>query len=254
MRRSSRTSILIRATSSLCVALMAISVALPSLSAKDETDSSKRGTSSKDRDELPACFEKLNLTKEQTSQARDIVRKYDAKIDDTWKEFSDKYMETIRTEVDLLAAVEDNLSESQRASARKERHRIAHLERKARHKAENNKTASSNDNKDNKSTDQSSNAKPETVDIAVIGNNGVVLTIEQEDLADRIHHKYVHRLRSLNRDIHILHAQLISLEADKLVELEKILTKEQLDHLRKDRQSVSTAQSDSTSKDTTVTK
>jgi len=258
MRRFSRSNVLARTVFSLSVAVMAISATMPSAYAKDESDSSnKLGASSKDKDALPECLQKLNLTKEQKSQAQDITRKYDTKIDETWKEFGDRYMETVRTEVDMLAAVEDNLSESQRATARKERHRIAHMERKARRQADKDQSATSKDNtssKDNKSADQSNGNKPESVDVAVIGNHGVVLTIEQEDLADRIHHKYVHRLRSLNRDIHVLHAQLVSLEADKLVELEKILTREQLDQLHKDRHSVSTAHGDSTNKDSTITK
>ena len=45
------------------------------------------------------------------------------------------------------------------------------------------------------------------------------------------------RLRSLNRDIQGLHTRLVSLEADKLVEIEKVLTKDQLAQLREHRQS-----------------
>jgi hypothetical protein len=40
----------------------------------------------------------------------------------------------------------------------------------------------------------------------------------------------------MNRDIQGLHNQLVSLEADKLVEIEKILTKDQLAQLREFRQ------------------
>jgi hypothetical protein len=36
----------------------------------------------------------------------------------------------------------------------------------------------------------------------------------------------------LNRDIQGLHTRLVSLEADKLVEIEKVLSKEQLAELR----------------------
>jgi hypothetical protein len=62
------------------------------------------------------------------------------------------------------------------------------------------------------------------------------LTPEQEDAADKIQQKYAGRLRSLNRDIQGLHTRLVSLEADKLVELEKLLTPEQLAQLREARQ------------------
>lgn len=46
------------------------------------------------------------------------------------------------------------------------------------------------------------------------------------------------RTRSLNRDIQGLHTRLVSLEVDKLVEIEHVLTKEQLRQLREIRQNV----------------
>jgi hypothetical protein len=64
----------------------------------------------------------------------------------------------------------------------------------------------------------------------------ISLTPEQEAAADQIQEKYVGRLRSLNRDIQGIHTRLVSLEADKIVELEKLLTPEQLAQLREARQ------------------
>ena len=45
----------------------------------------------------------------------------------------------------------------------------------------------------------------------------------------------------MKRDIQGLHTKLVSLEADKLVELEKMLTKEQLAQLREGRQTATAA-------------
>jgi hypothetical protein len=70
---------------------------------------------------------------------------------------------------------------------------------------------------------------------------GIALTSEQEAAADNLHHKYVGQLRVLNRDIQALHNRLISLEADKLFEIEKILTKDQLAELRRERMSATTS-------------
>lgn len=172
---------------------------------------------------IPACLEKLSLTKPQQNQAKEIVRKYDASLDAVWKKFGEKYMETVRTEVALLAAVEDNLTEPQRMKVREERRRVAHSE----------KAMEGTKTKQNQATEEPDSAVEQASEGA-----GISLTDEQEDAADAINQKYSGHLRSLNRDIQGLHTRLISLEADKLVELEKILTKEQLAQLRDARQNV----------------
>jgi len=186
---------------------------------------------------IPACLEKLKLTQTQQTQARQIVSKYDASLDGVWKQFGEKYMETVRTEVALLAAIEDNLTEPQRTQVRNERRKVAHAE----------KALEGTNSKPNKAT-----AKPD--DAAEQATAGISLTDEQEAAADQIHQKYVGHLRSLNRDIQGLHTRLVSLEADKLVELEKMLTKEQLAQLREGRQSVTgTPKITATGKEETTT-
>jgi hypothetical protein len=176
---------------------------------------------------IPACLEKLKLTQPQQDQAREIVGKYDATLDTVWKQFGEKYMETVRTEVALLAAIEDNLTEAQRTQVRDQRRKVAHAE-----KALEGTSAKPNQ------------AKASPVDAAeqVIAGVGISLTDEQEAAADATQQKYASRLRSLNRDIEGLHTRLVSLEADKLVELEKMLTKEQLAQLREARQTGSAEQ------------
>jgi hypothetical protein len=136
-------------------------------------------------------------------------------------------METVRTEVSLLAAVEDNLTESQRTTVREQRRKVAHAEM----------AMEGTSTKANRAT-----AKPaDPVDQAVSGA-GISLTAEQEAMADKIQEKYAGHLRSLNRDIQGIHNRLVSLEADKLVEIEKLLTKEQLAQLRAERQQTTAEQ------------
>jgi hypothetical protein len=119
-----------------------------------------------------------------------------------------------------LAAVEDSLTEAQRAKVREQRRKVANAEQALEGtKAKPNQA-------------QTDPADP--VDLAVSGAP-ITLTDEQETAADKIHQNYVGHLRSLNRDIQGLHTRLVSLEADKLVELEKLLTKEQLAQLREHR-------------------
>jgi hypothetical protein len=172
---------------------------------------------------IPDCLEKLKLTQPQQTQAKEIVRKYDADLDAVWKQFGEKYMETVRTEVSLLAAIEDNLTEAQRTKVRDQRRKMARAEKATEGTAV----------KPNRATEK--NADPVNDEIAFIG---VSLTPEQESAADKIHEKYLGHLRSLNRDIQGLHTRLVSLEADKLVEIEKLLTKEQLAQMREARQTL----------------
>jgi hypothetical protein len=175
---------------------------------------------------IPECLEKLKLTQEQKAQAREVVQKYDAKLDAVWKLFGEKYMETIRLEVALLSAVEDHLTESQRTTVRGERRRVANAE-----KVMEGTKAKANQAKE----------EPASPAEQAVAGAGIVLTPEQEDAADKVHEKYSGHLRSLNRDIQGIHNRLVSLEADKFVELEKLLTKEQLAELREHRQSMAAA-------------
>jgi hypothetical protein len=173
---------------------------------------------------MPACLEKLSLTQPQQAQAKEIIRKYDASLDTVWKQFGEKYMETVRTEVALLAAIEDNLTEPQRTKVREQRRHVAHAE----------KALQGTKSKPNQAKDEPADAAEQASE-----GVGISLTDDQETAADAVNQKYASHLRSLNRDVQGLHTRLVSLEADKLVELEKMLTKEQIAQLREGRQSMS---------------
>jgi hypothetical protein len=172
---------------------------------------------------LPECLEKLKLSQPQQTEVRGIMQKYDASIAAVWNQFGGKYMAQVQAEVELLAAIEDHLSEAQRTTVRDERRRTAHEEIAMQG------TKSKLNQAKEKPADAADQAK---------AGAGITLTSEQEATAETIHAKYVSRLRSLNRDIQGLHTRLVSLEADKLVEIEKILTKEQLAQLRDGRLNV----------------
>ena len=171
---------------------------------------------------MPGCLAKLTLTEQQQDQVKGIVREYDADLAMVWKQFGERYMETIRTEALLLAAIEDNLTEPQRKQVRDQRRKTAQHQ----------KALAGTDVKPNQATAKPASAVED--EIAIVG---ISLTPEQEEAADKLQEKYLGHLRSLNRDIQGLHTRLVSLEADKLVELENILTKEQLVQLHEFRQS-----------------
>ena len=167
-------------------------------------------------------LEKRNLAPEQKVQIEAIVRDYDADVASVWKQFGDRYLETIRTEASLLSAIEDNLTEPQRQQVRDERRRVAQHE----------KSLAGTNVKAKRESAKPVSAVEEEIAIA-----GVPLTPKQEAAADAIQEKYLSRLRSLNRGIQGLHNRLVSLEADKFVEIEKVLTKDQLKQLCEIRQS-----------------
>ena len=175
---------------------------------------------------IPECLEKLKLSSQQQDQIKGIIQNYDGSLGVVWKQFSDRYMQTIAMESSLLAAIEDNLTEVQRKQVHEQRRKTAQHE----------KTIAGSNDKDNQAP-----AKPGTEKIEDLATTGVSLTQEQETAADKVQEKYHPQLRSMNRDIQGLHTRLVSLEADKLVEIEKVLTKEQLSQLRMHRQSAPTA-------------
>ena len=170
---------------------------------------------------VPECLEKLKLSAKQEEQIKGLIQEYDASMGTVWKQFGERYLQTISLEASLLAAIEDNLTETQRQHVRDLRRKTAQHE----------KTVASTDDKPNQATSKPADAVQDE-----LSGVGVTLSAEQETMAEKVEEKYRSQLRSLNRDIQGLHARLLSLEADKLVAIEKVLTKDQLTQLRQNRQ------------------
>jgi len=63
----------------------------------------------------------------------------------------------------------------------------------------------------------------------------------------QVRNGYLQRLGRLNEQIEELHARMISLETEKILDIEEVLTKEQRQQLREDHQKLS-RQSDETNK------
>lgn len=177
---------------------------------------------------IPECLAKLKLSARQEEQIKEIVHNYDASLSTVWKQFGDRYMQAISMETTLLAAIEDNLTETQRKQIHDQRRATAQHE----------KLIAATNTRVNQSavTPNEETTKPATAAEEVLASVGISLTDAQEATAEKLQDKYRAQLRSLNRDIQGLHTQLVSLEADKLVELEKVLSKDQLAQLRANRQ------------------
>ena len=182
---------------------------------------------------IPVCMEKLKLTSHQQDQIKVIVSEYDTSLNAVWKSFSERYMQAIMMETSLLAAIEDNFTDTQRQQVRDLRHKTAQHE----------KAVEATTEKPNQAT-----VKPNSAVEDEVAGVGVSLTSEQEVAADKVQEKYRAQLRSINRDVQGLHIRLVSLEADKLVAFEKVLTKEQLVQLRLNRQTAPEAKIQAISK------
>ena len=202
---------------------IAIVLTVSSAFAEDPADTSVRNKALAAPGEvtIPTCLEKLTLTQQQQEQIKQIVRDYDADLTSVWRQFGTSYLETVRTEALLLTAIEDNLTDAQRKQVRDQRRKTAQHQ----------KSLAGTDDKPNQATTKPSAAVEEEIGIV-----GIPLTAEQEAAADELQEKCLGCLRSLNRDIQGLHIRLVSLEADKLVEIENVLTPEQLRQLRENRQ------------------
>lgn len=220
-RKFCRGAGILAAAGAVCLTSQAFGQADAKSDRNQSADSTQKDSSVAAEPAIPECMEKLKLTEDQQTKAKAIIGAYDQKLNAVWKQFSVKYMATIRTECLLLAAVEDGLTESQRTAVHTLRRSVAHAEKALEGT--------------NSSTNQSTEKPADAIEEAVAGT-GITLTAEQETAAERIQQNYSSHLRSLNRDVEGLHNRLVSLEADKLVELEKVLTKTQLAELRESRQ------------------
>lgn len=208
--------------SALAVVVVGVLSLAPTF-AEDPADTGVKPSREAASDEvaIPACLEQLTLSQQQQDQIKQVIRDYDTDLALVWKQFGTSYMETIRTEALLLAAIEDNLTEPQRQQVRDQRRKTAQHQ----------KSLEGTDGKPNQSTTKAISAVEEEIGIV-----GVTLSAEQEAAADKLQEKCLGSLRSLNRDIQGLHIRLVSLEADKLVEIESVLTADQLRQLREIRQ------------------
>ena len=207
-----------------------------------EQDQSEKGQAHSEQAAIPECLQKLNLTSQQEDQVKEIVHNYDGSLGMVWKQYSATYMKTICLETGLMAAIEDNLTESQREQVRHQRHITAQHEKAQAVSNTKGNQASAKPNVEVRKATQTAEksndatAKPAQAVEEGLAAAGVTLTDEQEAAADKVQDKYRSQLRAMNRDIGRLHTRLVSLEADKLAEIEKVLTKDQLAQLRTSRQ------------------
>lgn len=207
-----------------------------------EQGQSDKGQAHSEQGAIPECLKKLTLTPEQQNQVREIVQSYDASLGMVWKQYTDTYIKTISLETGLMAAIEDNLTEPQREQVRHQRRITAKHEKAQAASNPKGTQAPVKSNAETRKADQTadkSNDATEKPGQAVedgLAAAGITLTEEQEAAADKVQDKYRSQLRAKNREIAALHIRLVSLEADKLAEIEKVLTKEQLSQLRMHRQ------------------
>jgi len=198
--------------------------------------------------ELPDFLTSLNLTSDQKDKIKAICNECDKDRENAWHRFDASYREAVGIEASMLASIEENLTEAQRKQIREQRERIARRhamrderreDRRERHDIGKNdaaKDTNKNDTvKDNNRNDSNNKNDIVVEEITVVGVN---LSPDQESTAENVRGSYSHRLHKLNRRISDIHAQLISMEVERLLKIEEILTKEQRQQLRKEHQNM----------------
>ena len=188
-------------------------LALAPAFAKDPADATTKVTT-KVVSAFPECLAKLELTADQKQKIQEVVSETDVAHAKIWSQFSARYVQMIGVEAAMLTAIEDHLTEPQLVQVRTHRNRTAH---RARMLVKGTKPATTTVEKE-------------------LAKDGVTLTDEQAAASDKVQEKYHANLHVLHHSIQGLHAQLLALEADKLAQIEQVLTKEQLAELRTNRE------------------
>lgn len=203
--------------------------------------SNANDTNSKDNADadIPRFLSNLNLTQEQKDKIKDICKECSEQRESTWREFGEKYRETIGLEAAMLAAVEDNLTDAQRKHIYEQRERMANR----RHNREVRQASRENarderKNRDAKDGDKTNDKKVVIEEITVVG---VTLSPEQETAAEGVRGNYFDQLHKLNGELQSLHSQLVAMETARLLKIEDVLTKEQKETLRKEHHKIAQA-------------
>ncbi|MDB5340239.1 MAG: hypothetical protein JWN70_5858 [Planctomycetaceae bacterium] len=220
--RSSMTSFL-KVTSLLAVAGV---LALAPVFAKDPAAAEAKasgkqaaaGAEGQPAPAIPECLAKLKLTAEQQDQIKGIVGQTEMSSGKVWGQFGERYTQMIKLEASMLAAIEDHLTEPQLMQVRTHRQVTA----RGRKIVVTRTTTAA--------------AKPTTPAEKELAHDGITLTAQQAAASDKIQDQYQTNLETLHHEIQGLHARLLALEADKLVQIEKVLTKEQIIELKQHRE------------------
>ena len=206
--------------------------------------------------EMPRFLRNLTLTQEQKDKIKNVCNECSEQRETAWREFGEKYRETIGLEAAMLAAIEENLTDVQRKHIRDQRERMANRreQREARQAARDERKNrddkgsdrnNAKDNSDRKDSDRkdSSDKKDSDKNIVVeeITVVGVTLSPEQESVAEDVRGNYFDHLHKLNGELQSLHSRLVAMETDRLLKIEEILTKEQKESLRKEHHKIAQA-------------
>ena len=168
----------------------------------------------------PGWLAKLGLSPDQQQRIEKIVADHDAQFDAAWKQFGNFYQDTLRTEAIVLATIEEHFTESQRREVHNHRRKFLSdsIGQQASPAAQSKTSPSANPADDGKAA------------------LGVALTPEQEAFGKKIQDRFQQRLRVLSEDVQLRHNRLLSIEMDKLAEIEKVLTAQQREQLSQLRQ------------------
>lgn len=193
-----------------------------------EVTASEKSAKAASESDIPHFLRDLNLTQEQKDKIKGICSDCSEQRASAWKEFHERYHETVEIEASMLATIEEHLTDTQRKQIHNHRERVSH---RRHHHARHNTDAAIGNRKDADRTDQNKNPVVEEVTVV-----GILLSPEQESVAEEVRETYFDRLHKLHGELATLHSRLIAMETERLVKIEDVLTKEQRETLRKEHQ------------------
>jgi len=211
---------------------------------KDKSGNSKDGKSSR-QNQIPEALQKLNLSEKQKDQIRDIEKKYDSRFEDAWKRFDEAHLQIVGAEATLNAAFEDQLNDSQKQKLRDMRKKDAEESKRNDQSASNKsqperRTALKPESGNSQGKDNSS--QPQGIILYEVTISGspeqmreLGLEGNQQQQCDKVCQQFHSKLRHEWRELHAAHRQLVQIETEKLEQIEKVLTKDQLQDLRQQR-------------------
>lgn len=222
--------------------------------------------------QLPQALQKLDLTSEQKQKIRQTNQEISKKIQEAWREFHQAHMQAVSLEATWHAAVRDTLSEEdqkkfdeqrKQEQVRESRESRAQAGQRESNRAENRRNRRNREAQDSaqpgqdrrtadrdaeesrrrsgfRPGDQSEDQEGLIVIMLtspIAYTSGTQQTPEQKQKCSEACQEYAKELTTAWKKVHESHHELVKLEAQRLSEIESHLNEDQLQELKKSRES-----------------
>ncbi|GAA4467899.1 hypothetical protein [Novipirellula rosea] len=217
---------------------------------------------------------KVDLTSDQKDKIREQLNANGQKVASTWSKFAEANAKAIALEATMYAAIEDGMSDQQKQQFRENR-KNKQQTKKSQNKQDSGKTAKQkkngqSDNSGRRSDNRQASASSDPSNKEKSGSSGqnstsdrqanqddsayvyvtemiivpaqelasdVQMDAQQRQQCEQACQQFHSRLHQAYSDIQRYHDQLVQLEAEKMLAVEKVLNEEQLQKLKEERSS-----------------